>query len=152
MCRLSAPRCRQITTPVPHCSVFLDAFPAAQSVKELRAITATITITTTTTTIVLRPFVWYYPGELVPEETFTHAYPSHQSSVICFLHLQSTASFLFNLQLLQLTNSHFKQNQRLFRRYCVELEYLRPKRPLASRFVKRPTVKSEGGRFLDSIT
>jgi len=27
---------------------------------------------TTTTTIVLRPFVRDYPGELVPEETFTH--------------------------------------------------------------------------------
>ena len=25
-----------------------------------------------TTTIVLRPFVWDYPGEPVPEETFTH--------------------------------------------------------------------------------
>jgi len=25
-----------------------------------------------TTTIILRPFVWDYPGEPVPEETFTH--------------------------------------------------------------------------------
>jgi len=28
--------------------------------------------TTTTTTTVLRPFVWDYPGEPVPEETLTH--------------------------------------------------------------------------------
>jgi len=27
---------------------------------------------TTTTTVILRPFVWDYPGEPVPEETFTH--------------------------------------------------------------------------------
>ena len=27
---------------------------------------------TTTTTTILRPFVWDYPGELVPEETLTH--------------------------------------------------------------------------------
>jgi len=27
---------------------------------------------TTTTTTVLWPFVWDYPGEPVPEETFTH--------------------------------------------------------------------------------
>ena len=30
--------------------------------------------TTTTTTTVLRPFVWDYPGEPVPEETFTHSH------------------------------------------------------------------------------
>jgi len=28
--------------------------------------------TTTTATTVLRPFVWDYPGEPVPEETLTH--------------------------------------------------------------------------------
>jgi len=27
---------------------------------------------TTTTTVILRPVVWDYPGEPVPEETFTH--------------------------------------------------------------------------------
>ena len=32
----------------------------------------TTTTTTTTTTTVLRPFVWDYPGEPVPEETLTH--------------------------------------------------------------------------------
>jgi len=32
-------------------------------------ITTTITTTTPTTTTVLRPFVWDYPGEPVPEET-----------------------------------------------------------------------------------
>jgi len=36
--------------------------------------------TTTTTTIVLRPFVRDYPGELVPEETFTHP-PSWSSNL-----------------------------------------------------------------------
>ena len=35
--------------------------------------------TTTTTTTVLRPFVWDYPGEPVPEETLTHP-PSWSSS------------------------------------------------------------------------
>jgi len=35
----------------------------------------------------------------VPEETFTHTYHGHQSSLICFLHLLwSTASSLFNLR------------------------------------------------------
>jgi len=34
--------------------------------------TAAAAATTTTTTIVLRPSVWDYPGEPVPEETFTH--------------------------------------------------------------------------------
>jgi len=29
--------------------------------------------TTTTNTTVLRPFVWDYPGEPVPEDTFTHS-------------------------------------------------------------------------------
>ena len=36
------------------------------------ATTTITTTTTTTTTTVLRPFVWDYPGELVPEETLTH--------------------------------------------------------------------------------
>jgi len=52
----------------------------------------------TTTTTVLQPFVRYYPGELLPEESFTH-YPDHQPFFISFLHLlQSTASSLFNLR------------------------------------------------------
>ena len=38
----------------------------------------------TTTTIVLRPFVWDYPGEPVPEETFTHP-PSWSSSNLYYL-------------------------------------------------------------------
>ena len=38
-----------------------------------------MSITTTTTTTVLRPVVRDYPGELVPEETFTHP-PSLSSS------------------------------------------------------------------------
>jgi len=40
--------------------------------------------TTTTTTTVLRPFVWEYPGEPVPEETFTHSH-LFQSSIILYL-------------------------------------------------------------------
>jgi len=34
---------------------------------------ATTTATTTTTTTVLWPFVWDYPGKLVPVKTFTHS-------------------------------------------------------------------------------
>jgi len=44
----------------------------------------TCTTTQTTTTIVLRPFVWDYPGEPVPEETCTHP-PSWSSSDLCQL-------------------------------------------------------------------
>jgi len=33
---------------------------------------AAVIIVTTTTTTVLRPFVWDYPGEPVPEETLTY--------------------------------------------------------------------------------
>ena len=42
----------------------------------------------TTTTIILRPFVWDYPGEPVPEETFTH--PQSWSSSNLYQLLQST--------------------------------------------------------------
>jgi len=54
----------------------------------------------TTTTTVLWPFVWVYPGELVPEETFTHSHLFWSSvSFISFLHLwQSIGSSLFNLR------------------------------------------------------
>jgi len=38
--------------------------------------------TVTTTTIGLWPCVWYYPGELVPEETFTHSYISSSSTIL----------------------------------------------------------------------
>ena len=44
-------------------------------------------------------FVRDNPGELVPEETFTHSYTyrGHQSSLICFIHLiRSMAFSLFN--------------------------------------------------------
>jgi len=46
-------------------------------------------IWTTTTTIVLRPFVRDYPGEPVPEETFTHP-PSWSSSSLYQLLLSTT--------------------------------------------------------------
>ena len=38
----------------------------------LFVVSVCINIITTTTTIVLRSFVWDYPGEPVPEETLTH--------------------------------------------------------------------------------
>jgi len=51
----------------------------------------------TTTTIALRPFVWDYPGEPVPEEIFTH-HPDHHPTFISFFHLpRSIASSLFKL-------------------------------------------------------
>ena len=56
-------------------------------------------LSTTTTTTVLRPFVRDYPGELVPEETFTHP-PSWSSSNLYQL-LPSTmihSSSLFRLR------------------------------------------------------
>jgi len=37
-----------------------------------RLVVVTVTTTTTTTTTVLWPFIQYYPGVLVPEETLTH--------------------------------------------------------------------------------
>jgi len=33
---------------------------------------SSVSLTTTATTTILRPFVWDYPGEPVPEETLTH--------------------------------------------------------------------------------
>jgi len=58
--------------------------------------------TTTTTTTVLRPFVQDYPGESVPEETFTHP-PSfnHHPIFISFFHLPwsiALASSLFKMR------------------------------------------------------
>jgi len=35
-----------------------------------------LTTTTTTTVLWLSDFVWDYPGELVPEEAFTHSHLS----------------------------------------------------------------------------
>jgi len=50
------------------------------------------------TTTVLRPFVRDYPGEPVPEETFTHPHPDHHQISISFFHLpRSIASSLFKL-------------------------------------------------------
>ena len=48
-------------------------------------------------------FVRDNPGELVPEESFTHySCRSHQSSVICFLHLlRSMASSMLNIHACQ---------------------------------------------------
>jgi len=48
------------------------------------------------TTIVLWPFVQEYPGEPVPEETFTHRHPDHHPIFISFFHLpRSIASGTF---------------------------------------------------------
>jgi len=56
-----------------------------------------ITHTYTHTTVV-RPFVWVWPGEPVPEETFMHSHLSCSSTIlISFLHLSQTiASSLLN--------------------------------------------------------
>jgi len=50
-----------------------------------------VNITTTTTTTVLRPFVRDYPGEPVPEKTFTHS--STWSSTILYHLLPSTTIY-----------------------------------------------------------
>ena len=55
--------------------------------------------TTTTTTTVLRPFVWDYPGEPIPEETLTHP-PSWSSSNLYQL-LPSTT--IHSILLVQIT-------------------------------------------------
>jgi len=53
----------------------------------------------TTHTTVLRPFVWDYPGEPVPEETLTHPPTWSSSNLYQFFHLpRSIASSLFTLR------------------------------------------------------
>jgi len=53
----------------------------------------------TTTTVVLRPFVRVYPGEPVPEETFTTHHPDPHPIFIIFFHLlRSIASSVFKLR------------------------------------------------------
>jgi len=48
-----------------------------------------------TTTIVLWPSVQDYPGEVAPEETFTHShYPDQQPSLISFLHIILHVQFM----------------------------------------------------------
>ena len=42
---------------------------------ELSVLAFSLLLTATTTTTVLRPFVWDYPGEPIPEETFTQSHP-----------------------------------------------------------------------------
>ena len=49
-----------------------------------------LTAITTTTTTILQTFVWNYPGELVPEEAFTHSHLSW-SLIILYLLPPSTA-------------------------------------------------------------
>ena len=46
----------------------------------------------TTTTIMLRPFVWDYPGEPAPEETLTHPPSYHHPIFISFFHLPRSRS------------------------------------------------------------
>ena len=58
--------------------------------------------TTTTTTIVLRPFVRDYPGELVPEEIFTHP-PSWSSSNLYQLLTSTTIHSILPVQIACLT-------------------------------------------------
>ena len=41
-------------------------------------------ILSTTTTTILWPFAWDYPGEPLPEETFTHHHPNNNNNTnIC---------------------------------------------------------------------
>jgi len=54
----------EVHLPLPMKSVYLNRFEAYYSPLHLS--------TTTTTTTVLRPSVWDYLGEPVPEETLTH--------------------------------------------------------------------------------
>ena len=54
--------------------------------------------TTTTTATVLRPFVRDYPGEPVPEETFTHP-PSWSSSNLCQLLPSTTIHSIIPVQI-----------------------------------------------------
>jgi len=56
------------------------------------------TLIYTATTTVLYPFVCNYPGEPVPEETFTHSHLSSSSAILISLlrQLRSIASSLFN--------------------------------------------------------
>ena len=72
--------------------------------------------TTTTTTTVLWPFVWDYPGEPVPEETFTHP-PSWSSNLyqllpsttihsILTVQITCLTVFLHNLSMSSLVWSH----------------------------------------------
>jgi len=49
---------------------------------------------TTTTTTVLWPFVWDYPGEPVPEETFTHPPSWSSSNLYQFLPVTTIHSIL----------------------------------------------------------
>ena len=75
---------------------------------------------------ILRPSVWVYPGEPVPEETFIHWHLSCSSTIlISFLHLpQTIASSLLNpctWQSLSTTSNHvlnLLQQQKLKRLYC----------------------------------
>jgi len=73
----SAPRTRQITMPEP-CHGFLQArCPSCHptnSLKALKALCVTVTVS--------QPFVWDYPGEPVPEETFTNSHLSWSSTTL----------------------------------------------------------------------
>ena len=85
----SAPRSRQITTPAPHHSMFLQAgCPSCRPSNSIKSFVgfgfSQVTWHTRLHTIVLWPFVWDYP---------LNTRPDHQTSFISFLHLlQSVAS------------------------------------------------------------
>ena len=75
----SAPRSRQITTPIPHHSIFYrpDALPDAQP-------TASNTHT--------HNRYAFGPGRPVPEETLTHSHPSWSSDILYHLRPFTTIS------------------------------------------------------------
>jgi len=100
ICKSFASQSRWITMPLIHYSFFCrpDALPATEPTESKHWKHHGHMVTTTTTTV-LRPFVWDYPGELVPEETFTQSHISRSSIIfISFLHLlQSISSCLFTV-------------------------------------------------------
>jgi len=53
---------------------------------------------TTTTTTVLQPSVWDYPGEPVPEETFTHLHLSWSSIILYLLPPSTTIHCILPVQ------------------------------------------------------
>jgi len=54
-------------------------------------------------TTVLRPYVWDYPGEQVPEETFTHSHLSWSSTILYQLHPSAVIHSILPIQFTWLT-------------------------------------------------
>jgi len=65
--------------------------------------TATATTAITTTTIVIWPFVWNYPGEPVPEETFANSHLSWSSIILYLLPPSTMIHSILPVQFMRLT-------------------------------------------------